>query len=209
MDYYELCKAAVNGYYEGDFFHFNSDEEFSPRSNAAVTRLRAVVQHMNTEFAKTFRTRGHKFQVDLSDESPTQSTSTQPGDAAGPTKLSRKEALDWVRKVLVRTRGKELVGNFNPLLIGELFWEQSSGWKQLTIDHIEEVSRVCEKFLRILLGAKAPEDVQSRLWSSIVSDALKSRRRAAFHELDLIMEDNRGFPINYNNYYTDTIFKRR
>ncbi|KAF2966504.1 hypothetical protein GQX73_g7045 [Xylaria multiplex] len=203
LDYYELCKAAVNGYYEDDFFKFNSDEEFSPQSDAAITRLRAVVQNMNTEFAKTFRLHGHTFQIDLSGEPQAESTHV------GPTKLSREQALDWVRRVLVRTRGKELVGNFNPLLVGELFWEQSSSWRQLAVDHIEEVSGACEKFLHILLNVKVPKDVQSRLWSMKISDALKSRRQAAFHELSLMMEDNRSFPINYSLYYTDTIFKRR
>ncbi|KAH8156960.1 hypothetical protein CIB48_g11286 [Xylaria polymorpha] len=208
LDYYELCKAAVNGHYEGDFFRFNSDDDFSSQSNAAVVRLRAVIQQMNMEFAENFRVRGHKFQVDLSDGPSTDSESPEPDDA-GPIQLSREEALDWVRKVLVRTRGKELVGNFNPLLIGELFWEQSSGWKELATFHIEEVSRVCEKFCSVLLCSKAPKDVRSRLWSSKISDALKDRHRAAFHELDRVIEDNRFFPINYNHYYTDTIFKRR
>ncbi|KAI8953697.1 interferon-induced GTP-binding protein Mx [Xylaria longipes] len=208
LNYYELCKAAVNGFYEGDFFHFNSDEEFSFKSNSAVIRLRAVIQQLNTDFAKTFRLRGHKFQVDLSDESSTRRTSTQHDDES-PIRLSKEEAIDWVRKVLVRTRGRELVGNFNPLLIGELFWEQSSGWKQLALDHIEEVSRVCEKFLGILLDAKAPKEVRSRLWSLKISDALKGRRQAALRELELILKDSRYFPINYNHYYTDTIFKRR
>ncbi|KAI3342254.1 interferon-induced GTP-binding protein Mx [Ustulina deusta] len=208
LDYYELCKAAVHGFYEGSFFHFSSDEEFSSKSNVAVIRLRAVIQQLNTDFAKNFRLCGHKFQVDLSDESSTQRTPTQQDDD-GRIKLSKEEALDWVRKVLVRTRGKELVGNFNPLLIGELFWEQSSGWEQLAVDHIEEVSRVCEKFLGLLLDAKAPKEVRSRLFSSKLSDALKGRRQAAHRELHLIWKDSRSFPINYNHYYTDTITKRR
>ncbi|KAI3326552.1 interferon-induced GTP-binding protein Mx [Xylariaceae sp. AK1471] len=208
LDYYELCKAAVHGFYEGGFFHFNSDEEFASNSDTAVIRLRALIQQLNTDFAKTFRLRGHKFQVDLFDQWSTQRTPTQPGDDSQ-IKLSKKDALDWVRKVLVRTRGKELVGNFNPLLVGELFWEQSSGWKQLSVDHIEEVSRVCEKFLSILLDAKAPKEVRSRLFSSKISNALKGRRQAAYRELDLIWKDSRSFPINYNHYYTDTISKRR
>lgn len=35
-----------------------------------------------------------------------------------------------------------------------------------------------------------------------------TRRPAAFRELELVMEDNQGFPINCNHYYTDTVFKR-
>ncbi|KAI1822013.1 interferon-induced GTP-binding protein Mx [Xylaria intraflava] len=208
LDYYELCKAAVHGFYEGSFFHFNSDEDFSPASNAAIVRLRAVIQQMNTDFAKTFRLRGQKFQIDLSDQSSTGSTQTKTeGDSQ--IKLSKEEALDWVRKALVRTRGKELVGNFNPLLIGELFWEQSSGWEQLAVEHLEDVSRVCKTFLGVLLDAKAPKEVKSRLFASRVSDALKERHQSARRELDLIWKDSRSFPINYNHYYTDTIFKRR
>ncbi len=38
-----------------------------------------------------------------------------------PIHWSKPRAMDWVRGVLVRTRGKELPGNFNPLLVGELF----------------------------------------------------------------------------------------
>ncbi|KAI0440050.1 interferon-induced GTP-binding protein Mx [Xylaria telfairii] len=216
LDYYQLCKAAVNGHYEGDFFRFNSDDNFSSQSNAAVVRLRALIQQMNMEFAKNLRLRGHKFRVDLSDGSFSESELTEPDDVGstelddvGPTELSREEALDWVRKVLVRTRGKELVGNFNPLLIGELFWEQSSGWKELAVFHIEEVSRVYKKFCSVLLSSKTPKDIRSRLWSSKISDALKDRHRAAFDELDRVIEDNRCFPITYNHYYTDTIFKRR
>ncbi|KAI1114245.1 interferon-induced GTP-binding protein Mx [Nemania sp. NC0429] len=208
LHYYEHCKAAVNGFYEGSFFHFDSGEEFSSKSDTAVTRLRAVIQQLNTEFAKTFRLRGHKFQVDTSDESPTQHAPTRSDDDS-PIKLSKEQAIEWVRKALIRTRGKELVGNFNPLLIGELFWEQSSGWKQLAVDHIEEVSRTCERFLGILLSAKAAKEVRSRLFSSRIGEALKGRRQAAYRELDLILKDNRSFPINYNHYYTDTISKRR
>lgn len=208
LNYYDICRAAVNGFYEGSFFHFDSYEEFSSKSNTAVARLRAVIQQLNTDFAKTFRVRDHKFQVDTSDEPPTRRTSTQRDDD-GPIQLSKAEAIEWVRKALVRTRGKELVGNFNPLLVGELFWEQSSGWKQLAVDHIEEVSCACETFLGIVLDAKAPKEVKSRLFSSKISDALKGRRQAAYRELDLILKDSRSFPINYNHYYTDTIFKRR
>ena len=46
-----------------------------------------------------------------------------------PTKLSYSKAIEWVSQVLKRTRGKELPGNFNPLLVGELFWEQQ--WSML------------------------------------------------------------------------------
>jgi len=71
--------------------------------------------------------------------------------------------MDWVRGVLVRTRGKELPGNFNPLLVSELFWEQSSKWQQMAEFHIKDITDVYNQFLNNLLKEKCPKDVYTRL----------------------------------------------
>ncbi|OBT39084.1 hypothetical protein VE00_09921 [Pseudogymnoascus sp. WSF 3629] len=213
LDYYEVCKAAVDGHYEGAYFHRHAEAPFSVQSPATLARLRAVVQHMNTDFYQTVRKRGHKYQVnmldDISAKMTVASSDARDTTALQPIPMSKPQALQWVQDVLARTRGKELVGNFNPLLIGELFWEQSSSWSRLATDHIEQIAKVCEKFLQHLLDDKCPKDVKSRLWSHRILDALKSRRNAAVRELEKIIEDTKSFPINYNHYYTDTIHKRR
>ncbi|KAI0521232.1 interferon-induced GTP-binding protein Mx [Xylaria bambusicola] len=207
MGYYELCKAAVNGNYEGSFFHFGSNEEFSWNSKGSIARLRAMVQDLNAEFTRDLQQWGHKFDIKSLEDDEVEPVTSDPDP--NPIPLSRKNALEWARKVLVRTRGKELVGSLNPLLVAELFWEQSSGWKKLASDHIGDVLLLCEKFLSLLLKEKAPKEVRTRLWSSRISDALKDRKRAAFRELKLIMEDNRSAPINYNRNYTVVVLRRR
>lgn len=58
---------------------------------------------------------------------------TSPRMTPLPIQKTASEALEWVSQVLIRTRGKELAGNFNPLLIGELFWEQSSKWPSMSM----------------------------------------------------------------------------
>ena len=231
LDYRDICKAAVGGNYEGKYFRHDTDETFSVVSSITIRRLRAVVQYMNTSFSDTLRTKGHKYQIthsqgrgsiDVADKAPSEtqemSTSSEHSDMPSksptpesnePIRLSKAQSLNWVLEALTRTRGKELSGNFNPLLIGELFWEQSSNWYQLAVDHSETVAKVCSLFVKQLLEEKCPKDVQSRLWSYQIQDALKSRSQAAFDELDRIMEDIKNYPINYNHYYTDTIKKRR
>lgn len=216
LDYYEISKAAVNGHYEANYFHNNIDYAFSLNSPSTVRRTRAVVQMLNSKFSDNLRKQGHKFQISIPDDENSDDDDGQVSveifQAAkkGPPKpLTKKEALNWVRKVLSRTRGKELPGNFNPLLIGELFWEQSSKWGDMAKAHVEEVSQICSKFLRTLLRDKCPEDVETRIWNSNIEDALKTRTKNAFQELDLLMEDLAEYPINYNHYYTDTINKRR
>ena len=232
LDYRDICKAAVGGNYEGEYFVHTTGQPFSVDSPVAIRRLRAVVQYMNTGFANTLRNKGHKYHIIISAgsesiESPAEAApedlleedpSPQPSDIQRglpapkvnePTKLSNPDALNWVREALARTRGKELSGNFNPLLIGELFWEQSSKWHRLAVDHVEEVASQCSRFVRQLLQQKCAKDVHSRLWSYRIQDALKGRSEAAVAELVRIIEDIKSYPINYNHYYTDTIKKRR
>jgi hypothetical protein len=202
LDYYEVCKAAVDGHYEGEYFHNRVDRTFDPDSSNTIARLRAVVQHKNTEFYNRVRNNGGKYRFDFGPQA------TRAGSADRPV-MDKTKALQWVREGLMRTRGKELIGNYNPLLVGELFWEQSSPWEMLARDYIEEMAHICEKFLDSLLEAKCPADVKTRVWASAFLDTLKERRSAAARELGLIMEDVKSFPMNYDKVYVDDIRKRR
>ncbi|KAH7420099.1 dynamin family protein-like protein [Cadophora sp. MPI-SDFR-AT-0126] len=195
LEIYEITKAAVDGHYEGEYFHKSICPSTFEEENGAisVSRIRAIVQKMNTEFAELFRKMAHKYHIEITT----------------PHQITKAEALRWVQRALANTRGRELVGNYNPLLVGVLFWEQASKWKRAASDHIENVALQCENFLKILLRDKCPKEVEMRLWDTAIHDALKERTNQAHAELDRIIEDANGYPINYNHYYTETIKKRR
>jgi GTPase SAR1 family protein len=218
LDIYQVSKAAVDGHYEGEYFHKEiADDEFKDKAPVSISRIRALVQNLNSEFSETFRKVAHKYHMNLGKDglSPFDPKCAERlEDRFGkiqiaPIQWKKEVALKWVANVLARTRGRELVGNYNPLLVGELFWEQSSKWQFLAVDHIECVADQCSKFLKTLLHDKCPKDVESRLWDGKIHDALKERSRLASEELARIMEDAKGYPINYNHYYTDTIKSRR
>jgi len=225
LNFHEVCKAAIGGHYEGDYFNSEIDPTFSPTSTATIRRLRAVIQFMNTNFSNHLRTSGHKYQIDTSANAvapasaddrvshgghrPSDNLIIPKSEVGSPARISNATALKWVSQALTRTRGRELGGSFNPLLVGELFWEQSSSWHLLAKDHVDAVSQICRRFLLNLLQEMCPEDVSSRLWSSQIQDALRERNSSATRELELLMEDIKSYPINYNHYYTDTIKKRR
>ena len=226
LDIYEVGKAAVNGHYEGEYFASNSDHPFSVESPKTIRRLRAVIQYKNSQFSKVLRTYGYKYhfdehEVDIGspavERMRTASEVAKPdvvpaGVKAGltpPIHRSKREAMEWVREALLRTRGRELPGDFNPLLVGELFWEQSSKWQRMAEHHVGDVADVCNRFLDALLQEKCPKDVYTRLWSLKVEEALKLRFDGSAREMEKIMEDIRSYPITYNHFYTDTIKKRR
>jgi hypothetical protein len=210
LEFHGICKAAVSGHYEGTYFQPKTSDAFSQKSSDAVRRLRALVQMMNEKFASRFRTHGHRYWIETNDpkfEAKAETTKSEPG-LEPPIILTEPQAIQWVKDALVRSRGRELSGTFNPLLIGELFWEQASKWNGLSTDHMEEMSHICSCFLNILLQEKCPKDLQTRL-SVTVQDALKERENNAYAELDRLMSDLREYPINYNHYYLKTVQQKR
>ncbi|KAH8435414.1 uncharacterized protein LDX57_013044 [Aspergillus melleus] len=233
LDFYEVCKAAVNGHYEGQYFVSEGKGAHIQRL-ALNRRLRAAIQLMNQKFAEEVRTNGHKYHIHGIGEatSSAKEADTEPLESSKddedmlskevvtsqngrifpkiklPQKMSRRKAIAWVNDVVIRARGRELLGNFNPLVIAELFWEQSSKWHLFAETHIDEVSAACQRFLESVLKDMAPLDVFHRLWPTI-SERIKARHRGALEELNKILKDTRSYVINYNHYYTDTIKKRQ
>ncbi|KAL2284827.1 hypothetical protein FJTKL_08656 [Diaporthe vaccinii] len=151
---FELCRAGVSGHYEHDWFKQGK----SPLKDCdiPIRRIRAIVQWANTNFADEFRKRGHKYHIDL--KRPKSELATNP------KVLCKQDALKWVKKVLHRARGTELLGTFNPNMVAELFWEQSEGWEKISTDHIENVARLCEQFVSALLTSITPENVKPGVW---------------------------------------------
>ena len=224
MTYRDSCKAAVDGHYEGEYFISDSNQDltFSLDSPSTIRRMRAVIQLMNAAFEDFVRVNGHKFEINMSGNADAPNTKqirrlkfpelhnqAMTLKHMKPLEMNKEQALAWVRSVLVRNRGKELIGNFNPLLIAELFWEQCSKWQDIAMDYLDKVHQICSNFLELLLKDQCPKDVISRLQASIVQDALKAKYDNALQELKHIIEDTKSCPINYNHYYTDTINKRR
>ena len=203
MDCLDVSKAAINGHYEGEYFQYPSNEGFSPDSPASIKRFRAVIQHLNREFADAVRKKGPKYLVtEVFQVTPTLDAFS---DIEAPIVLSRERALEWVQRVMERSRGKEPFGNYNPLIIGELFWEQAGKWQALADRHIDRAAQVCKKFFDILLAEKCPKDVQARLSALHLMDTLRSRCDRACQEVKTLVDDNKDFPTTYNRNYTDTI----
>ena len=203
----ETAKAAIDGHYEGSWFQDHTDASFDIDSPASVRRFRAAVQYINREFAEHVRISGSKYYIG---SSPKLDDGSELGKLHRPaTLMSHQEALDWISKVLVRSRGKEPIGNYNPLIIGELFWELSSKWKTLAEDHVDQVADMCNMFTNTILEEKCPRDVRIRLSELKIKETLQLRKEDAAAELERILKDKRDFPTVYNHYYTDNVQKAR
>jgi GTPase Era involved in 16S rRNA processing len=221
----DILKSATKGYYEAEFFgNMNIEAPVDHAEN--IRRFRAVVQHVNIAFANDMRLRGHKYGFDAGpgdnerdteeDKKAKEDLDKLKGDDDAmsmflpkPKQLTREEAVQWVKKTLERSRGYELPGTFQPVLISQLFWEQSQPWEQLAVEHIDKVARACKDFVYVVIEESAPPDFKSRLISLSVDAALATSLKAAKEELRKVLKDKSRHPSTYNHYFTTTIQKMR
>lgn len=219
----DILKSAVKGHYENPFFG-SVEMNAAVDSTENIRRFRAVIQHLNLQFAKQMSRYGKKYAIPpANDKGEENNSEDEDEDEDGknqeeqnvdlgvphPKKLTRSAAILWVQCVLERSRGCELPGNFNPLLISQLFWEQSEPWNALATAHINKVADACKDFVKIVLQHAAAPEIESRLVGLCVDAALESSLQASRGELAKIIADKARPPMTYNHYYTTTVQKQR
>ena len=217
-DYQNIVQSAVEGHYERDFF-VAIDTSEDPYHATNMRRLRAAVQHLNLQFASQMRQFGHKHRIPATkDAAGTNDDHDLPEPelsdyyAEGEQyqiDLERLDALEWVKKLLVRSRGRELPGNFNPLLMNSLFQEQSENWERFAQEHIARIDALCHDFVCEAVGFVTDSDIAERLRSLKLDTALKRRCSDATQELDRLIKDKKRPPMTYDPQYTAAIREAR
>lgn len=191
-----LVKAAVDGVYLHEFF----GDAMS--STGFRKRLRAVVQDVLLDFAKDMRLEGHN--QEITEAVPFQR------EASLPRLISRSAFLEEVCELMRKSRGCELPGTFNPLIVGDIFYQQSRPWKQLIERYSQRILYASRTTLEIILLHTADQTTGERLTREIIDPAMQGYAAQLEKKVAEIMRPHqKGHPITYNHYFTETIQKAR
>jgi len=185
-----LVRAAIDGQYSDPFFGDASTD------GGYQKRLRAVLQNTLTDFAADMRRKGHA--VTIVDEGPTKL----------PHQITRADYIANVTKLLERSRGRELPGTFDPLIIGQLFHEQRKPWPGLVDQYMEIILRAAKVSARKALAHVCDETTfagLSRRFINIRLESLTAELRDKVAEL--LQPHDVGHPITYNHYLTENVQK--
>ena len=183
-----LCRDAIQGHYDDPFF---GDGLITTEPEK---RLRGVVRNKQLEFAEIIRTRGARWTVDDRDKSDKRYR-------------TRAYAVAQILSLLKQSRGRELPGLPNPLLVGEVFREYSSPWEGLAREHIVDVWHATRILLeRVLdhLTDPAVGDALLRLWLDPLMD---ERLQDAQEKLDDLISTRVRDPVTTNHYFRDTVYE--
>lgn len=191
-EYTSLVTQAVNGTYTDRFFgNRKKIEKFN-------TRLRAVVQNRLREFAEEMRLNGQsQYIVDSESED-------EGGEIRDLPRISRSEYVEDVAHRLKFSKGRELPGLFNPLIVGDLFVEQCEPWRMiarlLADDIVEAAHQTTELIVEHITASDVTEEVLKLVRQGI--EGLKVELDA---QVDALLASAAQHPITYNSQLTDNV----
>jgi len=188
-----LVKAAVDGTYNDTFF----TDAKTP--TGYQQRARAVVHNLNGGFSSELLRRGHYRTIVAEGE-------TVGVSHVGLRSMPEADFLDHIEDLMRRTRGRELPGTFNPMIVADLFLEQSSPWECIAEKHVKKVWYALNNFLQLVGKHIADPSTSRSIEREIFDPAMKellgqlSNKTAEF-----LGPHKAGHPITYNHYFTETL----
>lgn len=192
QDFSVLMKAAVDGMYNDPFFgSARTDDGYKKR-------LRAVVQNTLTDFEEAMRMRGHTRTI--VEEKPKE-RNLLPGE------VFRATYVNEVKRQMRRSRGCELPGTFNPLIIGELFTMQCQPWRKIATEAQEDVMQAVYHTTQAILEHVGVDDTVDGILG-IINSRIDSLEIGLSSKMSELLEPHYSVhPITYNHYLTDNVQK--
>ncbi|CZT13347.1 uncharacterized protein RCO7_03410 [Rhynchosporium graminicola] len=123
-----IIQTAIDGVYADPFF-----VSYPGQQDAFDRRLRANIQRILTIYAGKMVLHGHALEIVEDDLTPIRRTNS--------SYIMRSSYLEIVKELLAESRGRELPGTFNPLVIGDLFSRQCKPWEYITQNLAEQGQR--------------------------------------------------------------------
>lgn len=196
QSFQSLVKAAVDGTYNDPFFG-DAKSELGYQK-----RIRAVMQNLNLDFADNISRRGHCRKVTESKNTNHISKDVIP--------ITRDKFIDHIQHLMKRTKGRELPGTFNPMIVSDLFLEQSAPWEAIARSHVDKVWKAAKEFLGHAAAYVADATTSKALFQKIFEPALNQLLGTLDEKTtELLTPHQRSHPITYNHYFTETLQKLR
>ncbi|KAI9778547.1 MAG: hypothetical protein M1816_004023 [Peltula sp. TS41687] len=196
QSFQSLVKAAVDGTYNDPFFE---DAKSEP---GYQKRIRAVMQNLNLDFADNIARRGHFREVTDSKDTGHISKDVIP--------ITRDKFIDHIQHLMKRTKGRELPGTFNPMIVSDLFLEQSTPWEAIARSHVDKAWKAAKEFLGHAAAYVADATTSKPLFQNIFEPALNQLLETLNEKTtELLTPHQKSHPITYNHYFTETLQKLR
>lgn len=192
-DYTSLVTQAVEGTYTDRFFGSRKKIDKFP------TRLRAVVQNRLREFAEEMRLSGQsQYIVD------SESEGEGGREVRDLPRISRSEYVEDVAKRLKFSKGRELPGLFNPLIVSDLFVEQCEPWRRIARLLAEDILEAAHLTAQLIVKQITASDVAEGILR-LVRQEIEGLKVGMDAQVDALLASAAQHPITYNPQLTENV----
>ncbi|KAK3935517.1 hypothetical protein QBC46DRAFT_346536 [Diplogelasinospora grovesii] len=132
------------------------------------------------------------------------------GDEDAPHSISRSTYIEEVRELMRESRGRELPGTYNPMIVAELFSKQCKPWQRMVRRLLERVFDSASMTIEAVLRHVADGETAEALLRVVIDPTMENIKKELTSKADEILEPHiSGHPITYNHYLTDNVQKER
>lgn len=192
-EYTSLVTQAVEGTYTDPFFgNRNKIDKF-------CTRLRAVVQSRRAGFAEEIRLNGQSQYI-------VESESEDEGghELREVPQISRSEFVEDVANRLKFSKGRELPGLFNPLIVSDLFVEQCEPWGRIARVLAEDILEAAHLTTQLIVEHITASDVVEGVLK-LVRRGIEGLKVELDAQVDALLASAAQHPITYNPQLTENV----
>ena len=198
QSFQELVKTSVGGNYNSPFFRDAQTE------TGYQQRIRAIIQNLNEDFASEISLRGHYREITDQEQDDTSN------ESRGATRLSRERFILHIKDLQKRTRGRELPGTFNPIIVADLFLEQSRPWEAIVRQHVQKVWDAASCFIKLVVAHTADASAAKALELEVIGPAMDGiLKEMRDKTTELLKPHQNSHPITYNHYFAETLQNMR
>ncbi len=106
------------------------------------------------------------------------------------------------------SRGRELPGTYNPMIVAELFSKQCKPWQRMVRCLLRRAFNSASIAIEAALRHVADGETAEAVLRVVVDPAMENIKKELTSKADEILEPHiLGHPITYNHYLTDNIQK--
>ena len=141
--------------------------------------LRSVIRDTNEQFASKMLSMGHSWRLVADTEDPSAMLPPEAifsSDDLAPQGVGKRQLLEYMRNEVSRSRGRELLGTFDPIWVGEFFHRQSRKWEKLALEHADTTFQLVKQCLWKVTEKIAAGEGAERLLLHAIDPALELRR---------------------------------
>lgn len=192
-EYTSLVTQAVEGTYTDHFFGNRK------KIDRFCTRLRAVVQSRLHEFAEEMRLNGQsRYIVD------SESEGESGRDVRDLPRIPRSKYIEDVVNRLKFSKGRELPGLFNPLIVSDLFAEQCEPWGRIARLLVEDVLEAAHLTTQLIVEHITASDVAEGVLQ-LVRQGIEGLKVELDAQVNRLLASAAHHPITYNPQLTENV----